>query len=135
MTSSENDNNIEVIGLQSPLFARARNGLADAIIGLLSQLEDLGLDSGEINMKIIVELRNDAIPVPKKQTDSLGAVNQFDLHSYKSPTVHHQITHTLKQTTKYPRGNTIADGMELKRDEDGIFILVPVVASQMTLDE
>ena len=133
LTMTENNNNIEVIGLQSPLFAGARNGLATAIIGLISHMDELGFESGELNMKIVIELRDELVNRPATELDANGK-EVYESHVYKSPIVHHQITHTLKQTTKYAKGNITADGMELKRDEDGILVLVPVATSQMQLE-
>ena len=134
--TNHGNNNIEVVGLQSPLFARARDGLANAILVLMTQLEDLGVDSGEINLKITIELNEDLIKVPSEVEPNFIDSDGIGYHSrlYKSPTVHHQLTSTIKQTTKFPKGEIVADGMELKRDEDGIWVLEAVTATQMKLE-
>lgn len=133
MTKSEDNNNREVVNLQSPLFTRARNGLSNAIVGLINQLYTSGSASGEINMKMVIELKDEFVPAPEREPDINGNV-KYGQYLYKTLIISHQITHTIKHSTKYPNDKIEADGMELTRDEEGTLIFVPVMTSQMKLE-
>jgi hypothetical protein len=116
------------IDIYSPIFQEMLNNLNTEIERTIKKVYDKDFVGGEISLKLNIEIPKAFKDFPKK--DEFGEMT-VKTYAYRRPRFIHKVTTTLKKQFKQ-EGEYEAE-REIKVDDDGRFIAVPVEDPQVSM--
>lgn len=116
------------INVDSPLFKEAINLLDSEIKRIVEKLYDEEFKSGEVTLKLKLSLVDDFKEFPVK--DELGFKDNKIVY-FNRPVIEHNVNTTLKKQYK-EKGNISLDS-QIKKIDEGEFVLVPIEEPQLDL--
>ena len=117
--------------LDSPAFEALRKDLDNSIAGVLRQLHDGNFASGDISVKINLELVDSSEEFAVGFDDDGNPTSKK--YEYKKPSFEHQVTIMLKKR-EITKGTYHPNAMEIKQMGEE-FVVSEVTKAQLSLDE
>lgn len=116
------------IDIESPVFTAMISSLNQQIQKVIKLVYDEKFKSGEIALKLNIELPNAYKEFPR--TDELTGEMIVDTFKYRKPVFEHKLTTTLKKQFKDEGGYTDERDVQF---QDGHFVAVPLKRNQISL--
>lgn len=118
------------IDIESPVFAAMISSSNQQIEKVIKLVYDEKFKSGEISLKLNIELPNAYKEFPRK--DELTGEMVIDTFKYRKPVFEHKLTTTLKKQFKDDGGYTDERDVQF---QDGKFVAVPIKKNQIHIDD
>ena len=116
------------INVNSPLFKEALNILDNEIKRIIEKVYNDEFKSGEVTLKLNIGLVEDSKEFPVQ--DELG-FNDNKVVYFNRPVIEHNVSSTLKK--QYREKGSISLASEIKKTDEGSFVLVPVEDPQLNM--
>lgn len=116
------------IDVESPIFDEMRGALDKQIQKVIQLVYDGNFQSGEISLKLNLELPTHYKTIPEVDSETGEMVERE--YKYKRPVFEHKLTTTLKKQFKDERSYSNERDVQLI---DGHFIAVPFKKNQISL--
>lgn len=117
------------IDIESEVFKCMLHDLDMEVQRVIKQVYDERFESGEITLKLNIEIPNSYETVPKNDENG-EMINET--YKYRKPVFEHKVTTTLKKQYK---NEGIFDEKRDIQFKDGKFIAVPIKRCQMHIDD
>lgn len=117
------------IDIESPVFSEMLDNLNNEILRTIQKVYDKEFESGEISLKLTIELPNAYENFPSVDEYGEQAVKTF---KYRKPEFEHKVTTTLKK--QYKRDGIFSDKRDIQF-KDGRFVAVPIKEAQISIDD
>ena len=116
------------IDIESPIFDEMKGALDKQIQKVIQLVYDGDFQSGEISLKLNIELPTHYKTIPEVDSETGEMVERE--YKYKRPVFEHKLTTTLKKQFKDEGSYTDERDVQFK---DGHFIAVPFKKNQISL--
>lgn len=117
------------IDIESPIFSEALKNLNSEIQRVIGQVFNEEFESGEITLKLSIEIPEGYETVPKQGEPGELLTETF---KYRKPFIKHNVSTTLKK--QYKKDGVYTDKRDIQF-KNGKYVAVPIKEAQMKLFE